>query len=187
MRWQELFADLEGEARSLERAEQDSEVAERTRAEIGQIALANRLRAQVAQPVTLLVRGSREVSGDVQRVGADWVLLSSPHDELVPLLAISAVVNLPPSAVTTDGVGVVAGRVTLSAVLRALARDRSGVSVWMWDGGHIAGTPDRVGLDHLDLAVHDLDGAPRRSEVRTRMTVAFAAISLVRRRDSGWS
>lgn len=58
MRWQDLFADLEGQAGALEWAEIDAEVADRTRGEIAQVTLLNRIRAQVGQHIALTTSGA---------------------------------------------------------------------------------------------------------------------------------
>ncbi len=186
MRWQELFADLEGQARSLEQADQRSEVAERTRAEVGQISLINRLRAHVSRPVTLMVVGAGDITGQLRRVGADWLLVAAPDEVIVPLSAVSAAADLPPAAVSPEGVGVVASRLGLGSVLRAVARDRGSVALHLRDSVVVVGTPDRVGFDFLDLAVHEPGEVPRPSGVRTRLTVRFDAIAAVRRHHTGW-
>jgi hypothetical protein len=54
------------------------------------------------------------------------------------------------------------------------------------DGRSLTGTPDRVGADFVDLALHDPAEPPRRTEVRSRATVSLAAIACVRRRPTGW-
>ena len=42
MRWEELFADLEAQARALERADDDAEIGERIRGEVARVTLVNR-------------------------------------------------------------------------------------------------------------------------------------------------
>lgn len=186
MRWQELFADLEGQARSFEQAEHVSEVADRTRAELAQIGLVNRLRAGLGGPLSLVVSGAGEVAGTLRRVGADWLLVSCPDEVIVPLAAITMVRDLPPRALSPQGVSAVASRVAMTSALRAVARDRCVVSATLRDGAVVVGTPDRIGLDFLDLALHDPEGAPRRSNVRARASVALSALATVRRGQGGW-
>ncbi|MGI8578714.1 MAG: hypothetical protein ACR2KG_12565 [Nocardioidaceae bacterium] len=186
MRWHDLFADLEAQASSLERAEQETEVADRTRAELGQVSLINRLRAVVEQPAALLVTGSGWISGEVSALGADWILLRTPEELIVRSAAVMAARELPPRSVSPHGVGVVAGRLTLASALRAVAIDRAAVTIVLTDGSELTGTPDRVGADWLDVALHDVGDAPRRSAVRSRMTVSYQHLASVRRRTSGW-
>ncbi|MGB7817393.1 MAG: hypothetical protein WBL35_01485, partial [Ornithinibacter sp.] len=73
MRWEGLFADLEGQLAAEERRELDSEVAERTRRERALVELGARLAATDAELVVTLAGGSR-VAGSVADLGADWVL-----------------------------------------------------------------------------------------------------------------
>ncbi len=148
--------------------------------------LINRLRAHVARPVTMAVTGAGDLSGVLQRVGADWLLLATTDEAIVPLAAVIAVLDLPPRAVSDDGVSVVTSGLRLTSVLRAVARDRSAVTVIRRDGHAMVGTPDRVGADFVDIALHELGEAPRRQQVRSRATVSFDAIGCVRRRPSGW-
>lgn len=186
MRWQDLFADLEGQADALERAEIDAEVADRTRAEIGQLTLLNRIRAHVGQRMVISTIGAGSLSGLLGQVGANWLLLDAPDEVVVPASAILTVSDLSTAAVSPEGVGHVAGRLSMSAALRAIAVDRSAVTVMMRAGGAISGTPDRVGADFVDIAVHEIGEPPRRSTVRGRATVAFDAIGAVRRSSQGW-
>lgn len=187
MRWSDLFDDLEGQGESLARAERDAEVADRTRAEVGQLTLLNRLRADVGRRVSLRLTGAVTVVGTLERVGADWLLLTSPNEVVVPMAAVISVANLPLDAVSPDGVARVASRLTLASALRAIAVDRARVTVMLHDGSTVSGTPDRVGSDFVDIAVHHLDEAPRPAAVTMRTTVAYAAITRVTRESAGWA
>ncbi len=71
-------------------------------------------------------------------------------------------------------------------MLRVVARDRSVVLMRLQDGTRYVGTPDRVGADFVDVAIHDGDVAPRAGSVRSRVTVPFSALALVQRNSSGW-
>jgi hypothetical protein len=186
MRWQELFADLEAQARALERADDDGEIVERIRGEVARVTLLNRLRAQLSRQVSVSVWGFGDVSGLLQRAGADWLLIESDGETIVPLAAVLSLSDLPPDAVSPEGVGVVSSSLSLASILRAVARDRSPVIVVRRDGRSLVGTPDRVGADFVDLALHDADAAPRRTQVTSRATVSFGAIGCVRRRRAGW-
>jgi hypothetical protein len=186
MRWQELFADLEAQASALERAATDGEISERTRGEVARVALVNRLRAQVGSHLTARVWGAGDVSGRLDRVGADWVLVVAESEVIVPTSALVVCVDLPLESTSADAVSVVSSRLTLTSILRAVARDRSAVTVVTRDGATVTGTPDRVGADFVDVAVHEAGRAPRRSEVSSRATISVAAIGCVRRRATGW-
>jgi hypothetical protein len=186
MRWHELFADLEGQARAAEAAERDSEVADRTRAELAQITVMARLYAYVGSQVRLQVVGAGDVTGRLMRVGADWVLLVTPDETVVAAAAIGAVVNLGAGATAPEAISAVAARTHLTAVLRAMARDRSTIVICLRQGGTFVGTPDRVGADWVDLAIHEESQAPRRSAVQGRMTVVFTSLATIRRGRSWW-
>ncbi|MBA3232334.1 MAG: hypothetical protein H0T17_00050, partial [Propionibacteriales bacterium] len=75
MRWERLFDDLEGQARALEDAERESEILDRTRGELAQVLLVNRLRAQLGERVQLQVSGVGPLAGILTRLGTDWLLL----------------------------------------------------------------------------------------------------------------
>jgi hypothetical protein len=185
MRWQELFADLEAQALCLERAD-EGEISDRIRGEMAQVTLINRLRASVARQVTVSIQGLGDVTGRLQRTGADWMLIQAPDEVIVPLAAVMALRDLPPDALSPESSGVVAGGLRLTSVLRAAARDRSVVVLTRLDGRSLTGTPDRVGADFVDLALHDPSETPRRTDVRSRATVPLAAIACIRRRPTGW-
>ncbi|MBA2560423.1 MAG: hypothetical protein H0V07_11170 [Propionibacteriales bacterium] len=167
MRWQELFADLEAQAHSLERADEEREIADRVRGELARVSLVNRLRANISRRVTVSIVGAADVRGELQRVGADWLLVASGDEVIIPLSAVMSLVDLAPAAVTDDGVGPVSSRLRLTSALRAVARDRSAVTVVLRDGKALVGTPDRVGADFVDVAMHHIDQAPRHRQVRS--------------------
>ena len=102
---------------------------------------------------------------------------------VVPIAAIagvllqSAEVRASLAAPAEPESGVV-DRIGFAFVLRDLARRRKFVEVHT-PGGLLSGTIDRIGRDHLDLAMHDR-GVPRRtSEVRQYRIVPLAGIQLL--------
>jgi hypothetical protein len=187
MRWQDLFADLESQAEALERAERDAEVADRSRAEQAMVELTARLAAACGMPLALRVSGVGEISGELETVGQDWLLIGQEdgHEVLVLTSAVSAVRDLHRRAQADVGRNAVLARLGVVSPLRAVARDRATVRVALRDGSQITGTPERVGADHLDLVVHEV-GEPARSAGRERVTVPFDAIAVVRTAASGW-
>ena len=75
---------------------------------------------------------------------------------------------------------VLAQRMTFGFVLRDVVRRRIPTTVHLTDGRALAGTIDRAGADHLDLALHE-PGVPRRADNVTGFRlVPFAAVALVR-------
>jgi hypothetical protein len=190
MRWEDLFGDLEGQARALAEAEMRAEIVDRTRGETAQVHLVNRLRAQLGRRVTIWAAGAGEVAGVVRRVATDHLLLDirSGRGEVEALLVTDAVVtfaDLASAAIAPEAVGVVESRLGLASVLRGITADRSVVTVTTRDGSQRHGTLARVGADWVDLLVHAPDDVPRADRVAGRLTVPFSAVALIVRRP-GW-
>ena len=182
MRWEQLFADLEGQADAALRAERESEVAERTRREVGRLRLVDRLRAAHGTRLVLRVHGAAALTGTVADVGADWVLLEEPDGTgaLVPLAGVVALSGPGARSELPGSEGAVEQRLDLRYALRRLVRDRATVEVVLTDGTAVAGTLDRVAADHVDLAQHDKDEARRARAVRQVLLLPVSALALVR-------
>ena len=182
MRWQQLFADLQGQFDAQEMAAERAEWASRARAEIGAVALVDRLRGALDLSVSLHCRGAGQVAGRLVDVGVDWLLLEDDHARasLVAMAAVRAVGGLSRRTAVAEEAGYVRGRLDMRRALRALARDRAAVQVVLDDGLVLGGTVDRVGADYLELAEHPGD-QPRRAEtVQAVRAVVIGAIALVR-------
>jgi hypothetical protein len=185
MRWELLFADLEALADATERAGFDADVADRSRSERAGLRLADRLRAHVDGHATITIRltDGTSVTAGLLDVGADWVLLEDAGQLVVPLGAVVGVEGLTRSA---DGDPcALARRLGLTVVLRRLARDRATVRVRTTDRSAAVGTIDRVGADHLDLALHPQDEFRRTQTVRAVRVIPLAAVVQVRAGNSG--
>lgn len=180
-RWSGLFADLEAQLAAAEAADLGAEVDARTRGEFAEVTLRDRLQAALDRPVRVVVAGGAVVEGVLERVGADWfeVLDATGREALVPLAAARQVGGLT-RYVGGDG-GAVAGRLGLRSALRAVARDRSGVRAHLVDGSVLDATVDRVGADHMDLAVHAPGESRRTRAVRGVVAVPLDALAVVRR------
>ncbi len=182
MRWDGLFADLEAQAAALERAERSGQVDERTRAERAGVGLADRLRPSCGSSLRLSCLGGHSVSGVLQRVGPDWLLLAGSGTEwVVGTAAVVAITGLGRLAASAGSAGVVEARLGLGHLLRGIARDRSPVRLYLADGSTSAATLDRIGRDYLEAALHPVDEARRRAEVRQVQVVPFGAIVALRR------
>ncbi|WP_308192110.1 hypothetical protein [Arthrobacter sp. AK04] len=76
----------------------------------------------------------------------------------------------------------------LAHSLRGLARDRAELSVTVRGHGsepvRLVGVIDRVGKDHLDLAVFTPGEARRSSQVKQVAVIPFAALGAIRSRRS---
>lgn len=179
MRWDALFADLAAQQAALEAAERSGEAAERSRIEAGEIGLAERFAGALGQPVRVRCGADVAVTGTVRRVGAGWVLLEDAGRDIV--VRVEAVVSVTGLVRSVASPSLVDARLGLRHVLRALARERAGVQVALTAGSVAAGTIDRVGADHIDLAVHAPGEARRRAEVRESVALPLSAICAVRR------
>jgi hypothetical protein len=187
VRWQQLFADLEAQLDEAESAEFTGEVRERTRRELGEIRLVDRLRPSVGRPLSVRLPGSpgwagESVTGTLSSVGADWLLLAegAGRDALVPLRAVLAVTGLGPDTAVPCSEGPVEARLDFGHALRGVTRDRSAVLLGLFDGSALAGTLDRVGADFLELAEHPAGEPRRRDAVRGVRTVPLAAVAILR-------
>lgn len=182
MRWEALFADLEAQAEAEAAAELADEVAERTRGELSRLRLVDRLRPALRQP--LVVGGAVRLSGRLRALGPDWLLLAedTAGEALVPLAAVLWVEGLSTATAVPGGEGAVAERLRLPAALRGLVRDRASVTVLLGDGSSMAGVLDRVGADHLEMAVTAPGEDRRRGAVRAVRVVPLSALAVVRRR-----
>ncbi len=200
MRWERLFQDLEDQ---LDR-ETDSELQDIARDEerlrIARLALADRLRSLSTSFAKLptdarvlsLRTGLCELSCRVTRVGRDWMLaeivspLAMSGSALIPLAAIESLRVLDAEAVTTslgNAADVVAStRLTndigIAFVLRDLARRRRHVTIVRGDVD-VSGTIERVGRDHVDIAIHSRNVSAYSSHSAEVMIVPLAKIELV--------
>jgi hypothetical protein len=182
VRWDRLFDDLEAQLEAADADELAGEVADRTRRETATVALLDRLRAACGGTVELRVAGVGDLSGRLDRLGSDWLLLavSGQPAAVVSSAALVSVRGLPAASVAEPGR--VGSRLDLRYVLRGIARDRSPVRVHGIDGASYAGTIDRVGADFVDLAEHTAGDPRRAATVTSTRTVALAGIAVVRAR-----
>jgi hypothetical protein len=187
VRWDELFADLEGQLEHGLGAEERETELEEERLRIGRTSLRDRIAALVGDPQPLRLRLVDGALVDLvpRTVGRDWAsgdLAGTAAQVVVPVAGIAAL--LPAAAQLERSLapvapGAVTDRIGLPFVLRDLARRRRPVRLTT-PGGSLAGTIDRVGRDHLDLAVHPVDGRRRASAVARIEVLALAQLVLVR-------
>lgn len=199
MRWDNLFDDLEGQLEHELTLEEVDLRAEEERLRLGRMSLRDRIRSihesenrhATYSIAVLLVDGSRLPVRPVT-IGRDWVsadvadATTTPSQCILPLAAIAGLSltrsqiakSLTPTPDPESGPALSA-RLTLSFVLRDLCRRRTSVELRMLDGT-IAGTIDRVGRDHLDVAVHERGSARRESVVTEYRVVPFGRLLYVR-------
>ncbi|MDQ3053163.1 MAG: hypothetical protein M3R66_04860 [Actinomycetota bacterium] len=181
MRWARLFADLEAQLQAEDAADLASEVASRTRHDVGQLSLADRLRAAIGHPVRLSCTGAGELAGQLRDVGAGWLLLDEGlgREVLVNLTAVAAVQGLGQLSTAASDTAVTR-RLDLRYAVRGLTRDRSPLQVLLATGDIISGTFDRVGSDFAEVAEHLTGEYRRHGEVRAVRVVSLSAIAAVR-------
>jgi hypothetical protein len=182
MRWDDLFADLDAQLEAAEAAELAGEVTDRTRREQGLLRLVDRLRPSVGRTLTVTCAGIGSVHGRLLAVGTDWLLLeeTGQRELLLSSAAVLGVSGVGARSEVPGSEGEVARRLDLRWALRGLARNRAGVQVVLVDGTVLAGTFDRVGADHADLAEHAAGEARRAAAVRQVRVLTLTGISAVR-------
>ena len=182
MRWEDLFADLDAQLSAAEAAELAAEVAERTRYETGQLRLVDRLRPAVGGALTVQAAGLGTARGRLLDAGTDWLLLQedAARELLVPGWSLLSVAGAGGPAEVPGAEGEVARRLDCRWALRCLVRSRSGVQVVLRDGTVLAGTLDRVGADHVDLAEHAPGEARRAASVRQVRLLPLPALGALR-------
>ena len=196
MRWDNLFDDLEGQLEQELGAEETDLRAEEERLRLGRRTLRDRLLAlnhrEDPVPVRVMLTDGSALELRPRTFGRDWILGDvvdqSARDVqfILPLDAIAGLlltrVQVSDSlddASSAEGERGLSRRLGLAFVLRDLCRRRQSVELVMSDGV-TRGTIDRVGRDHLDLAVHEAGTARRESLVSHYRVVPFARLLLVR-------
>ena len=198
MRWDNLFDDLESQLEQELTAEEVDLQAEEERLRLARLGIRDRLRSLALAPdpddrtLRLVLDGGGRATVAPATFGRDWVageLLEESGRRpqcIVPLDAIDAITlarSQVPQSLDTSGIeesaGALSARLGLPFVLRDLCRRRQAVDLWLVNG-RMHGTIDRVGRDHLDLAVHE-SGHPRRdAEVSEYRMLRLSQIVLVR-------
>lgn len=187
VRFEDLFDDLESQLEAELGAEQRDLEAEEERFRIGRLELRDRI---VAAPrlLDLRLRAGSRLRLRRMALGRDWlngVVLEGAPAETGAVVPLHAIVGI---ELDGDGAGAsvrqskeagdLQARLSFAFALRDLARRRASVIL---EGQHpVAGTIDRVGRDHLDLAVHEPGERPRAGTVRSWRIVPFSAFDWVR-------
>ncbi|WP_395725197.1 hypothetical protein [Nakamurella sp.] len=192
MRWDRLFAELEGRFDQLADEQEAAERADRERVAIGAVTAIERLAGALNQQVRIGVTGGAVVAGALRAVGPDWLLVveGGQRDCVVPWRAVAVVQGV--TATTGAAPSGLDLRLDLRRALRGLARDRAPVQVALagWTGGgppatgggsgELIGTIDRVGADFIEVALHAAWEPRRAGAVRSVALVPLASVLLVR-------
>jgi len=193
MRWENLFDDLEGQLEQELGSEEVDLRAEEERLRLGRLSLRDRLvslhRARGREPVRFSLVDGRAIAVSPLTLGKDWlsgdlVGEGSGRDQcILPLAAIASVLFDRDQIEASLGGGdrddqQLGARLGLSFVLRDLCRRRRAVRLELAVGA-THGTIDRVGRDHLDLAVHEAGIARRETAVSQYRSIPFSQLRLV--------
>jgi hypothetical protein len=178
MRWQELFDDLgaqlDHEAAVVRSAEADDDL----RVARSRLTLTAWM-ATAGTELTVSMRDGTTVVGCVASYGEDWVVVRDGRGDVVVLVGSVTSASRAGSAPAALVAPSARSSLSLRTVLRGHVRRRAAVSVGTLTGV-VRGTPDAVGAEHLEVAVHDLD-VPRRADgVRAIAVLPFAAICWLR-------
>jgi hypothetical protein len=195
VRWDNLFDDLEGQLENELNAEDLDLRAEEERLRLGRLSLRQRLSMVSSDPgggaiLRILLVGGETITVRPTTLGRDWLaadlLDAGPGGPqcLVPFTAIAGVILLPEQVAPSlepeaEASGRLIDRIGLPFVLRDLCRRRKMLEV-QTGLGPVTGTIDRVGRDHLDLALHARGTLRRAGEVRQYRIIPLAQIHLVR-------
>ncbi|MET3919673.1 hypothetical protein ABIB26_000593 [Arthrobacter sp. UYEF20] len=183
MRWDTLFTDLEAQLAASERLDLDAEIAERMRAEAAAVELADRLRGSLGLPISVQLSSGTVFEGTLSHAGSEALVLNEPrHQVLIPYAAVVQYLGL--SLLAVGEPSRVRQRLGLASALRGLARDRTRLAVLAVRGAAaetaLHGVIDRVGRDHLDLAVTEEGEDRRAANVRQMVTIPFSALAALR-------
>ena len=185
MRWNDLFADLEAQLQFGQWQAVEQDAAEMTRGMWAQLTLMDRLRSALGQRIRMVLQDGRSQGVELQAVGQEWVGgVDDTSAVLIPREAIMGVDTELRRAVIPSR-PLQAGP-KMSSVYRMLARRREPVQIVARHGEVLAeGTIDRVGSDHLDVALHARDEFRRSSALQGIRILPFDAIQLVRASPMG--
>ncbi len=196
VRWNNLFDDLEGQLEHELGAEDVDFRAEEERLRLGRLSIRDRLTAlryaggDGGETVTVVLDGGGPIPIRLSTVGRDWAAGDLVDGSVrrsqcvVPLASVAGLeltaAQLSRSLLPYDGDGPgLSARLGIAFVLRDLCRRRRPLDLVL-RSGELHGTIDRVGRDHLDLAVHDRESPRRQSAVRRLRVVPFQQLLLVR-------
>lgn len=178
MRWEALFADLEGELAAQRWDEIESTAAELTRGDRAQIALGQRLRAALGRQIRLSLSHGEALSITLESAAPQWLGgYDSAGSLIVATHAIEAIdADLSRAEMPEEKRPLGA---SMATVCRALSRRRESVVVTSVSGRVLGeGRIELVGADYLEMG-RSAD-VERRSRIATRRAIPFAAIQTVR-------
>jgi hypothetical protein len=181
VRWQRLFADLEGQLEEAERLEWEAEIVDRTQREQALVRLGDRVRAATGCLVEVRLAGAGVVVGEVSAVGADWLVLSGAGhlETLAAFGALLSVAGLPERGVAKESA--VTARLGLGYAIRAMMRERTELVAVLVDGQRVGGTVGCVGSDYFDIVARS-EGELAARNGRVRTSIEFGGLAALMRR-----
>ncbi len=154
MDWQDLLAELEAEAEALADRQREALAADLARDERRHVGISQRLAACIASTVSVQLASGEALTGQVDAVGSDWVLISDHHREHVVLLShVHSIKGLSAQAKVISTSRIVAF-MNAHWLLVRICQQRSQVSLRLVSGELCTARIEKVGADHLDLSNH---------------------------------
>jgi hypothetical protein len=149
-----MLEDLEQLATGLALEERDDAVRELAQAAYAEVSLGERLHAAVGVQVRVRLEGDWEISGTVQRVGADFLALATVRPRkrswIVRTAALRWIEGLPERARPAATLGVTARLGITSAIRRLLDRE---CVLYGTDAVTTTAIPVRIGADFVQVDV----------------------------------
>jgi hypothetical protein len=199
MRWDKLFEDLESQLEQELTSEELDLEAEEERLRLSRLSVRDRIAAlsdrparPASDPFGVTLNSGLRLTLRMVTCGRDWFSAdviddSARHAQCIVPIASLAGVSLTRAQVEATLVAPasdaaptpLSARLSLAFVLRDLCRRRRAVDLVL-TAGELHGTLDRVGRDHVDVALHEPGQTRRESEVRELRVVPFAALQLIR-------
>ena len=170
----DVFDELEHRAEALHDLQRAPELADRSRAAYAAVTLASRLMATVGEVVELDALGVGPVRGALQRVAAEWCLVSGSggQDWVLPLASVTVVHGASARSVPEVAWSPMA-RLGLGSALRRIADSGQRCMLHLRDGTAYAVVLRRVGADFMEV-----DGVRAAA-----LLVPFAAVGAVQSRE----
>ncbi|MEV7604665.1 hypothetical protein AB0N65_04415 [Paenarthrobacter sp. NPDC089322] len=182
MRWDSLFDDLEAQFFSERALQRESEISERARVELAGLSVGDRLRGVGDAEFGVVLAVGLRLRGPVIHVGRDFLVILEGgfRQWLIPYASVTYYEGL--GRVARAPRSPMEGSLTLASASRGLARDRAEVSVHVAGAGadaqSLLGVIDRVGRDHLDLAITRGE-ARRAGKVAAVATIPFTSLAAI--------
>ena len=198
MRWDHLFDDLESQLEQGMNADDSEILIEDERLRLGRLTLHDRIASVVRSQdaggdwsLRLVIGDGSTIAIRVSAFGKDWLSGSvadatgHPQRQVVlPSVSITGVILTPDQLAASldpmpdSGARGLTQRLSLAFMLRDLCRRRLTVDV-RTRAGSLHGTFDRIGKDHVDLAMHDPSVPRRRREVTQLRVIPFTELTLI--------